>query len=137
MKFSHTRSKVCPLCEDKLSRAHPYLREWFTTKIKPKFPQAHVSWSYRGEADQNAFFAADKTKLRFPDSKHNATVDGKPCARALDLFELVDNGTARYSPAFFFSINQQNEHFGEPLKWGGTFKNFGDGDHFELLDMVK
>lgn len=132
----HTQNKVCPLCEEKLATAHPYLREWFTQKVKPKFPQAHVSWTYRGKADQDAFFGVGKTKLKWPDSKHNATKDGAPCARALDLFELMQDNRARFSPAFYVSINAQNESEGAPIKWGGKFKNFGDGDHFELLDLV-
>jgi hypothetical protein len=122
----------CPSCEDKLKDAHPDLAEWFRGKVKPNYPHAHVSWSYRGKEDQEHAFLDGKTRLHFPLSAHNKHDDqGNPCALALDLFELDYNGMACWGWAFFRAIANAAQHDGIPIKWGGDFKTLGDADHFE------
>lgn len=126
--FHHTSEPVCPLCEEKLSQAHEHLATWFRTIVKPKWPDAHVSWSYRGKEDQEKAFADAKTRLHFPKSAHNH----QP-ALALDLFQLNEDGVAVWSPKFFAQVALLNKGEYPNLVWGGTFKTLGDGDHFELL----
>lgn len=128
----HTHDPVCPSCTEKLQTAHPYLAEWFR-KLKGRYLNAHVSWAYRGAEDQEQFFKEGKTHCHYPNSAHNKTKpDGTPCAMALDLFQLDDDGVARFAPLWYAKVNTENEANHEPIAWGGKFKSLGDGDHFEL-----
>jgi hypothetical protein len=127
----HTSDPSCPLCEEKLKTAHPDLVAWFKAAVKPKHPDAHVSWAYRDQAAQEAAFEDGKTNLHFPQSAHN-----KIPARALDLFEIVQ-GQALWPPLFFAAISATNKLDYPNIIWGGTFKTLGDGDHFELLPDVE
>lgn len=127
----HTNDAVCPLCEEKLASAHVYLQTWFRNVVKPKYPDAHVSWAYRDQAAQEAAFADEKTKLHFPHSAHN-----KIPARAIDLFQINSAGVAFWAPLFFAALSASNKLDYPQIVWGGTFKTLGDGDHFELLSDV-
>jgi hypothetical protein len=123
----------CPNCEQKLTEADPALGVWFR-KIKAEFPTAHISWSYRDRASQEQAFTEGKTKLHFPNSPHNFVgTDSKPCAKALDLFNLSEDGIATFPPPFYAKIWQRCCENKDPIKWGGTFKTLGDADHFQLV----
>lgn len=136
--FKHTVEGKCPSCDEKLDTAHIYLKNWFLTEVKPFWPEAHVAWAFRNKEDQNFFFSQGKTMLKWPTSPHNCTLpDGTPCARALDLFEMNKMKIARFSPAFYVTLNAANESKGLEIHWGGKFKAFGDGDHFQLSNSVK
>lgn len=124
---------ACPRCEDKLKDAHADLAEWFRDKVKPRYPQAHVSWSYRGQDDQERAFLDGKSKLHFPLSAHNKSDDqGHPCALALDLFQLSDDGVAVWPWKFFYAISVMASRDKAPIGWGGLWTHLGDADHFEL-----
>lgn len=128
VKNKHTNEgEICVSCEDKLKEAHPYLSEWFRTKVKPKHQSAHISWTYRNEVSQNQAFAEGKSKLSYPHSKHNSNP-----ARAIDLFELCSNGMAAWSWKYFKVINDEAKEANMNLVWGGDFKSIGDHDHWEL-----
>lgn len=136
MRVKHEHGKSCSRCELMLEQAHPAIAEWFLDEVKPLFPSAHISCSYRSKADQDAAFLARKSKLRFPQSKHNATdAQGKPAARALDLFQLSPDGlSARFPKAWYAEIYATSVlDSGAKIRWGGTFKTFGDANHFELV----
>lgn len=129
----HTQDTACPLCEEKLETAHPDLAAWYRTSVKPAHPDAHISWAWRGEQDQERAFEDGKTQLRWPRSPHNHMADGKPCSYALDLFEIDDTYQALFRPKFYVQINDENEIAQLPIQWGGKWKRLGDGDHFQLL----
>ena len=128
--FHHVDGLVCPACEDKLSRVHPYLAQWFRMTVKREYPSAHVSWSDRDEASQEAAFAAGTTKLHYPESAHNHTENGKPLSYALDLFQQV-SGKAVWDKNFFQSLADAIEAAGLPIFWGGKWRALGDNDHFQ------
>jgi hypothetical protein len=131
MSLHHTKESRCELCEEKLATAHEYLGQWFR-RVKDRYPSVHVSWAWRGQADQDRFHK-EGTGVAWPKSKHNAMKDEKPCSLALDLFEIDDNGAARFSPMFYAKLHDENTQAGEPIVWGGTFKSRrGDLDHFEM-----
>lgn len=132
----HEAGPSCPLCETKLMTAHPYLASWFR-RVKSKYINVHISWAWRGEADQNAFKSGGKSELGWPHSPHNHTTPlGKPYSLALDLFQEDEDGAARWSPAFFFKLNSENEADKEPLKWGGKWKSIGDSCHFQVDESL-
>ena len=124
----HTSDPMCPLCEHKLEAAHDILKDWFKTHVKPKYPDAHVSWAHRNKDDQERAFADGHTILHYPHSKHNQLP-----SLAIDLFEIDDSGAAVWNPKFFLDLNADTELLGVPILWGGRFKKIGDADHFELL----
>lgn len=130
----HTGDQACPLCEAKLDQSDSFLADWYRKKVKMRWSDAHVSWSYRNETDQNQCVAEGKSKLLYPLSAHNYTdpTTGKPMARALDLFQIQAGGHAIWSPSFFAAINAMNEDEALPIKWGGSFKTLGDFDHYEI-----
>lgn len=130
MRLHHTDDPICPLCEHKLEGAHPDLAEWYRG-VKARHPDAHISWAFRGKADQNRFFADGASKAPWPLSKHNHEKDGKPCSLALDLFQIRD-GRAIFDPVFGAKVNAENQAAGLKLVWGGTFKRLGDAGHFEM-----
>lgn len=121
---------ACPLCEQKLKQAHPQIAAWFRDVVKPAFPEAHVSWSFRDQKSQNEACAEGKSKLPWPKSAHNACdASGVPCAKALDLFQLASNGMALWHWNFFKQISVL---LTSDMKWGGIWKELGDFDHFSL-----
>ena len=124
----HTSDPQCPLCDYKLTQAHDVLRDWFNTHVKPQYPDAHVSWSYRNKQDQDRCLAENKTRLEFPMSKHNQIP-----SLAIDLFEIDQAGHGVWNPKFFVALNEYNEGNGFPIGWGGRWRSLGDGDHFELM----
>lgn len=135
MTPKHTNSTpTCASCEKKLLQAHPLLAEWFRDKIKPNYPDCHISWSYRGQADQEKAFIERKSALRFPLSMHNKSDDqGNPCSLALDLFELDYHGMACWHWKYFRDIATFCEKENMPIFWGGHWKKLGDFDHFQLV----
>lgn len=131
----HTDDFECPLCEEKIASAHPYMQDWFR-RLKKKYPTVHCSCAWRDEAAQEKAFSDGKTKAHWPDSKHNFMLDGKPCSLALDIFEIV-NGKERWSWSFYREVNQENTLDNEEILWGGMFKSIIDGPHWEYNGIVK
>lgn len=122
----HTHDPVCPLCVEKLHDADPALHDIYL-QVKAEFPDAHISWTFRDEANQNQFFQDGKTRCRWPNSKHNR----KP-SRAMDLFQLRPDNVAAWPAPWFRSIADFLTSIGAPIQWGGHWKTIGDGDHYEL-----
>lgn len=124
---------ACAACEAKLKDAHHDLGEWFRDHVKSKYPDAHISWSFRDQANQDQCFSDGKSKLKFPMSAHNKSDDaGNPCSMALDLFQLDYNGVARWAFGYFRNIADDAEALGLPIFWGGKWPHLGDSDHYSL-----
>jgi hypothetical protein len=135
MKAKHVEGTSCPSCDEKLLTAHPDLREWFNKCVKPKFTDAHISWSFRDKFNQNQCVAEGKSKLKWPLSAHNKTDEnGNPCAHALDLFELCSNGMARWSWKYFKEIAAESKAKQYPVDWGHDLWGWDD-DHFQLKSL--
>ena len=127
MQLHHQNDvNACPLCEQKLTIAHPYLVNWFRTK-KQAYPTLHISWAYRDPADQELAFQDGKTQLHFPNSAHN-----KVPSLALDLFSLTEDGIAAFPYPLYKKISDENKADRLSLIWGGDFKSIGDSDHFQV-----
>jgi peptidoglycan L-alanyl-D-glutamate endopeptidase CwlK len=100
---------------------------------------------WRGEVEQNKAFAEGKSKLRWPQSKHNNMEAGQPHSLAVDIAPWVNGGISwddRISFAVLagvvFSAAQER---GVTIRWGGnwspgwapTRNKFPDLPHFELM----
>lgn len=128
----HEAGTKCPLCDWKLTTAHPDLAAWFW-RIKERYQNAHISWAYRNAEEQKHFFDEGRTRVLWPNSKHNHTDDnGAPQSLALDLFLIDDDGLARFPGLWYAKLNAENESNRDPIDWGGRWKHFGDLDHFQL-----
>jgi len=127
----HSNDPVCTRCNKLLEEADTDLAYWVFV-IRSQFLDAHISCTWRGEADQNLYFKEGKSQLKWPHSKHNTLNEkGEPCARAIDLFKLED-GKAKFPIGFYLAINHFLEDNNAPIQWGGDWKKFKDYPHFEL-----
>ncbi len=136
MKHSNA-PKLCPGCEEKLKGVHHALAAVFRDVIKPRFRSCHISDGWRGEEEQNKAFEEGKSLLKWPNSAHNKLDDqGNPCSLAIDLFELEGNGLGYWRWKYFEAIGGVLKNLGVPVMWGGYWKDFKDGPHFEWAGPV-
>jgi peptidoglycan L-alanyl-D-glutamate endopeptidase CwlK len=117
-----------------LSEAHPLLQELFEEVIKHY--DCAIIEGFRSEDEQNKAFFAGKSKLKFPNSKHNKNpslaVDAVPYP-----IDWNDNKRFYYFGGFVMATAKQ---LGIDVAWGGdwngnnSFKDqvFHDLPHFEL-----
>lgn len=92
---------------------------------------------HRGEAAQNAAFAAGKSQLRFPNGKHNALP-----SLAVDVVPLPVDWNNREAFSYFAGhMMMAAVMMGYKLRWGGNWREdfnldankFDDLPHYELL----
>jgi len=62
--------------------------------------------------------------------------DGKPCARAMDLFQLRLDNVAAWQRSYFVAVSSFLASNCTSVFWGGNFKSLGDLDHFQLHPIV-
>lgn len=127
----HSHGLRCLLCNEKITTADPELQHWWV-KIKEEMPSCHISWAFREKKIQDLFVKEGKSRALWPTSAHNFMKDEKPCARAVDLFQLSGDGKALFSPGFYFNISQFLIKLDAPIDWSGSWKTFGETNHFEL-----
>lgn len=122
----HTKDLPCPLCEEKRRDAHPVLQGWWE-RVKAQFPDAHLSWTFRDEANQNLFYLQGKTRCKWPNSAHNQ----KP-SRAMDLFQLREDGVPSWHTVYFEKIQSWLLEKKAPLQWAGDWTRFQEYDHWQI-----
>jgi peptidoglycan L-alanyl-D-glutamate endopeptidase CwlK len=89
---------------------------------------------WRDKETQDKYYSEGKSKLRWPDSRHN-----KQPSRAVDLgiFNKDLNGIdwANLNPFFELAgyLKAVARQKGIKMRWGGDYKHFKDYPHFELL----
>lgn len=132
----HSDDRYCSKCVEILKGAHYFLVAWFW-KVKARHPNVHVSCAFRSQDAQNQAVSDGKSQLAWPKSAHNhVNTEGLPESRALDLFQIDEDGVARWSPIFMAKLNSECEADKEPLLWGGHYKSLGDSCHFNM-DVAK
>jgi len=107
------------------------MQEWFARK-KLRYVNMHVSWAWRGQVEQDLFFSEGKSRARYPNSPHNHRFNQLPCSLALDIFQIDEDGMARFSPRFYALLWEECQRDIEPIIWGGTFKSIGDAGHYQV-----
>ena len=122
--------------QDKLATCDPRLQKVFNEVIKHF--DCTVIEGHRGEAAQNKAFAEGKSKLKYPQGKHNKTP-----SLAADVLpspiDWNDTNRMRYFAGFVVGIAAT---MGIKLRWGGDWNqntelkdnSFNDLPHFELVD---
>lgn len=85
---------------------------------------------HRNMEDQNKAFDSKHSKLQWPNSKHNSLP-----STAMDIVPYPidwENIEEFYYMAGI--VMAVAEHYFIKLKWGGRFKSFFDGPHFEIVE---
>jgi len=129
MRVKHENMADCRKCNEILQSAHPALKDWFYA-VRSIHIDAHVSCAFRNEIDQNAAFNNGFSKVKWPKSAHN-----KIPSRAIDLFQLNENGKALWDGVWFARLWAKCQH--KDLIWGGSWKTFKDAPHFQLVEEVE
>lgn len=122
--------------QDKLATCDPRLQKVFNEVIK--YFDCTVIEGHRGEEAQNKAFAEGKSKLKYPQGKHNKTP-----SLAADVLpypiDWNDTNRMRYFAGFVVGIAAT---MGIKLRWGGDWNqntelkdnSFNDLPHFEIAD---
>lgn len=125
----------------RLATCHPALRALFERVIlRPDLPSdLTVLCGFRGKPEQDAAFAAGTSRLRWPQSKHNA----QP-SRAVDVAPLVGGAVTWDWPAYhafaplvkaeWAAMQREGLFPGFRLVWGGDWVRFPDGPHWEIAE---
>lgn len=129
----HKNGGTCERCSVKLLEASSEIAAFFYW-VKSQFPEAHISWTFRDQANQEEMFRMGKSKLHWPESKHNVIKDGRACAEAVDLFMLTDDGQAVWPKPWFAAIAHKAYEADLTMFWGGHWAKLGDYDHWQIDD---
>ena len=127
--------------KDNLAEAHSDLQVIFNEVIK--YFDCVVIEGYRGQIEQDRAFHAGKSKLKYPQSKHNQipsmAVDAVPWP-----INWNDTDRMRYFAGYVKGISIMLKEQGKithTVRWGGDWKmttntkdnGFEDLPHFELI----
>lgn len=85
---------------------------------------------HRTKEEQDAAVAKGFSKVKFPNSKHNSLP-----SKAVDICPHPVNWNDKQ--AFIdlsLTVKEEAAKMGLKIKWGGDFKTFFDGPHYELVD---
>jgi len=96
--------------------------------------EIYVICGHRGREGQEKAFNEGKSKLQFPESKHNFIP-----SRAVDLAPRSPKGGIDWSDHAAFDrlaevFMRKAEALGIPVRWGGDFLTLVDRPHFELTE---
>jgi len=113
---------------ERINTIHKDLREVLYAAIED-FDFSVICGS-RGEEEQNEAFAAGRSKLKWPESKHN-----KVPSRAVDIapYPIDWTDTERFLRLAAVVLEKASQA-GVSLRWGGNWKTFSDMPHFELAE---
>ena len=121
--------------KERLSTCHPDIQKVFNEVIKTI--DCTITEGMRGEELQNKYFDEGKSKVRFPDGKHN----GNP-SRAIDVCPYpVDYEDRERFTLFAGYVLGIAKSMNIKMRWGGCWRNdfdpkkngFDDMPHFELM----
>jgi peptidoglycan L-alanyl-D-glutamate endopeptidase CwlK len=109
-----------------LGQCHPELQKVALEAIKSF--HFRVICGHRGKAAQDKAFAEKKSKVRWPNSKHN-----KKPSLAMDCVPVpLDWNDIASFRNMASHMKAAARKVGVSIKWGGDFKGFFDGPHFEI-----
>ena len=123
--------------KSRLRTCHPKLQEGFNEVIKHM--DCSVLEGQRSEERQNELFKEGKTKVVFPNSKHNA----KPYSKAVDVAPYpIDWDDRERQTLFAGFVLGMAKAMNINRRWGGDWdkdwetsdNRFDDFPHFELTD---
>ena len=123
--------------KERLSTCHKDLQLVFNEVIR--YVDCSILEGHRGEDRQNSLYEEGKTKVRYPNGRHNASP-----SRAVDVTPYPVNWEDRERQTLFagFVLGGANQ-MGITLRWGGDWdqdfevqdNKFDDFPHFELKEV--
>ena len=123
---------------ERLNSCDPDLILLFTQALAdPACPSdMTVLEGHRGEARQNEMYAAGKSQLRWPRSRHNSfpsmAVDAAPYVGGAISWDWKHyHPLADHIKATWARLKAEGKVHGE-LEWGGDWRRFKDGPHWQL-----
>ena len=133
--------KYSPRSSERLATCHLLLQQIFNEAIRHY--DCSVLCGHRGEVEQMIAYQEGKSKLAWPNSKHNElpslAVDVVPYPIIWPGANKKDLARFYYFGGFVLGLAQAMEI---PLRWGGDWdgdrdiheQSFDDLPHFEILD---
>lgn len=119
--------KFSQLSQERLATCDIALRQIFYCVIEHW--DCTILEGHRGEEAQNAAYAAGKSKVQYPYSKHNHNP-----SLAVDVMPYpVDWNDLERLRRFSDFVKGVAAGLGYDIKWGGDFNGFFDGPHWELI----
>ena len=85
---------------------------------------------HRNKERQDAAYNSGRSKAKYPQSKHNTY----PSMAADVVFYPIDWDSLHRFYEFAGFVKATAIQLGIKIKWGGDFKGFFDGPHFELVE---
>ena len=125
--------------KDKLAECHPKLQALFNEVIR--YYDCSIIVGHRGEAQQNQAFIENRSKLKYPQSKHNSmpsrAVDAVPWFKTPPHIRWDDREKFYHFGGFVQAVAAE---MGIDIRWGGDWncnfdlndQTFFDLPHFEL-----
>lgn len=120
---------------------HPTLQR-LVDEVRELFPVILVC-GFRDREKQDMLYEAGKTKVKWPDSKHNTTDHrGKPKSKAVDMYPSPINWGDRKRMTFLAGVTLGIAHCRRTrIRWGGDWDRdtelldnvFDDPGHYELI----
>lgn len=131
----------------KLDTVHPDLRECAELALSRSPYDFTIVHGWRGEEVQNALFASGASTKRYPESKHNGTVDIAYVSQGNKQFEISDaidfapwiDGTIPWGETHIFAciagcLFAAADELGIKLRWGGDWDTDGNTKEHRLQD---
>lgn len=107
------------------------LQDLFLEVIKER--DCTIVCGYRGPEDQEQAFREGKSKAHFGQSAHNFFP-----SKAVDVVPYPVNWSDKEGiTEFAMYVLEKAKQMGINIKWGGAFKSFFDGPHYELDEKGK
>lgn len=113
---------------DKLGTCHPDLQKIFFA-LEMIGVNFIVTCGERNEHDQNLAYTTGKSKVKYPDGKHNKTP-----SLAVDVCPVpLDWNNISAFIALSLRVKAKAHELGIKIRYGGDFKNLADFPHYELV----
>ena len=105
-----------------------YRLQWLFHKVLEEH-DCSIICGHRGEEEQNKAFAEGKSKLKYPQGKHNKTP-----SLAVDVLPYPFNGweDKEQFKKFADIVKTKALNYGIDIVWGGDWTSFVDMPHWEL-----
>ena len=123
--------------KERLATCHPDLQRLFNEVIKHY--DCTIIEGHRDKATQNKAYNKGRSKVKWPYSNHNASpsnaVDVMPYYNTAPhiRWDVSIRRNERDLYEFAGFVRATAIHLGIKVRWGGKFKSFFDGPHWELI----